>query len=494
MMMSVNPRSISSIKKPYQSTIFYLLIILAAFQLFISLLSTGFALQQDEAMWHYIGRNWFRNGLVPYRGGVDNKSPLFFALFGLSDRLFGVNYWFPRVLGTLWQSIGIYFLYKTADLLAGRRAGLLAVSFYGLSVLWHGADGRYVSYTETYEITLMIISFYLFLSAQTKAPVFLSGIAAVIGLAFRLSAFFGIITLLLMALRKGRSSALVFTAGLLVGSLLLATACILAGIDLRDVYFYAFADNFGAGSISDHNFLWRTNQFYDLFFYSEIILYYPLVLVYVFIKRRFDWLLLWLTAAFIGINIVGDYARVEMKELLPAMALIAALSLAPYIELWTISFKKVLFVIWICFSPRLIEPFINFKHLFTGEFQKAEHFCQEPFIEPDENASRQLGLWVKANTSPEDKVYVAGFGSQVQAYSERLSPSIYFNVTQTKIAKRQFFKDLETAHPKLILVPLFPQYKQYVDADLRIFIDSLTAKNYQLDRCMFNYNVYKRSQ
>src|SRR3569623_3551553 len=100
-------------------------------------------------MCQYICRNWFRNGLVPYNGGVDNKSPIIFAIFGLSDKLFGVNYWFGRVLGTLVQSVGIYYLCKLAKHIAGERAGILAISFYGLSLLWHGTGGRYVSFTET---------------------------------------------------------------------------------------------------------------------------------------------------------------------------------------------------------------------------------------------------------------------------------------------------------------------------------------------------------
>ena len=83
----------------------HILIVLAIIQLLITLLTDGFALSFDEAMWHYIGRNWFRHGMTPYTGGVDNKSPLIFAVFGISDWLFGVNYWFPRVLGTVIQSI-----------------------------------------------------------------------------------------------------------------------------------------------------------------------------------------------------------------------------------------------------------------------------------------------------------------------------------------------------------------------------------------------------
>src|ERR1700732_3944787 len=85
----------------------HIILLLALVQLVITLLTDGFAFSFDEAMWHYIGRNWFRHGLVPYAGGVDNKSPLIFAIYGLSDRLFGVNYWFPRILGTIVQTVGI---------------------------------------------------------------------------------------------------------------------------------------------------------------------------------------------------------------------------------------------------------------------------------------------------------------------------------------------------------------------------------------------------
>jgi len=467
------------------------IIILVLLQLSISLLTNGFALSADEAMWHYIGRNWFRNGLVPYSGGADNKSPLIFVVFGLSDKLFGVNYWFPRVFGTLAQSIGTFYLYKIAKQIAGWQAGLMTISFYGLSVLWHGADGRYVSYTETYDIMFIIISFYVFIGAKGKNGIFISGFMAAIGLGFRLSAFFSLIALFIASLQKKRVYTLMFCLGVLSGILFLALMGFLAGIDLHEVYTNAFADNFGAGSTTDHDFLWRMVQFYNMFFYSELILFYPLVMVYLFIKRKVDWLVLWLILVFTGINIVGNYARVDMKELLPALSLAGAFALAHLINEYKLSIKPIMLIIWICFSPKLLEPFVNFQRLFTGEFQKAENFCHEPFIQPDESASRQLGQWVKTNTSPNQKVLVTGYGTQVQAYSERLSPSIYFCATQTRLAKQRFFKDLKQNKPEMILVPLFPEYKLFIDADLRSFIDKLVAKDYYFDRCMFNYNIFK---
>jgi len=118
-----------------------------------------FVLSFDESIWQYIGRNWFRFRLVPYAGGVDNKSPLIFMIYGFSDFLFSVNYWFPRLLAIVCQSIGIYFVYRITKHVAGKQSGMLAVTLYGLSLLWKSTDGKIVSLTQTYEITFLI-TFY----------------------------------------------------------------------------------------------------------------------------------------------------------------------------------------------------------------------------------------------------------------------------------------------------------------------------------------------
>ena len=111
LMQAVNERHNKDLKLVPLQIIF----VLAIFQFIISFLTEPMMLTFDESMWQYIGRNWIRNGLVPYAGGVDNKSPLIFLVFGISDRLFGVNYWFPRLVGIAVQSVGIYGLFKIAE-------------------------------------------------------------------------------------------------------------------------------------------------------------------------------------------------------------------------------------------------------------------------------------------------------------------------------------------------------------------------------------------
>src|SRR2546421_2727226 len=139
-------------RRQVEPVVLFLLLFFFLLQLSVAMLTyDGCTLSFDESIWHYIGRNWFRHGLVPYTGGVDNKSPLIFAIYGLSDFLFGINCWFPRLLGAIAQSIGIFFLYKTTKNLAGNKTGLVAISIYGLSLVWKSTGGKNISFSESYE-------------------------------------------------------------------------------------------------------------------------------------------------------------------------------------------------------------------------------------------------------------------------------------------------------------------------------------------------------
>jgi 4-amino-4-deoxy-L-arabinose transferase-like glycosyltransferase len=244
----------------------HLIFIIATIQLAVAFLTDPMILTFDEAMWQYIGHNWIKNGMIPYHGGVDNKSPLIFLIFGVSDWLFGVNYWFPRLLGTAIQSTGIYFLYKIAEKTIGKQAGIMAISFYGLSLIWHSAGGKYVSYTETYAVTLIIVAVFFTLASEKNKYSFIGGIFAGLGLGFRLTSIFGITPLLLFAFRKNRESGFLFLFGSVCCVVILLCAAGLAGIHMGDLFFYGVLDNFGPGSATDHNPTWRMQRFADGFF------------------------------------------------------------------------------------------------------------------------------------------------------------------------------------------------------------------------------------
>ncbi|HYC30040.1 MAG TPA: hypothetical protein VEB42_14505, partial [Chitinophagaceae bacterium] len=141
-------------------------------------------------------------------------------------------------------------------------------------------------------------------------------------------------------------------------------------------------------------------------------------------------------------------------------------------------------IAWIAFFPKITEPITGLKKFIGGN-------PAQEYPRPNEQAEKQLGLWIKDNTKPGDMVLVAGFGARVQLYSERLSPSIYFNVTQTPRAKKQFMQDVMFHKPQLIAIPAFADYNEYVSEDLRAFINYLVSKNYIMIQRNNGYNIYR---
>jgi len=466
-----------------------LIILLTLLQLFVALLSNNLTFTHEEAMWQYIGRNWFRNGLAPYSGGVDNKSPLIFAIFGLSDKLFGVNFWFPRIIGTFCQSVGLYFVYKIAKHVAGEHAGVFAVTLYGLSLLWKNTGGSYVSFTETYAVMFIIIAFYCYITALKKKDLFISGILAGFGLGFRLSACFGIIAIFISAMRKNISSAILFSIGVLAGATAVAIFLSLSGINLHDFLTYGFTENFGAGSATDYNVLSRLQRFIETFFYSELILFYPFVIGYFFIRKKIDFITVWFICEFIGINVLGIYARNHFKDILPALSFMSGICLAFLTQTYKVPVKPIVAIMWIAFFPKVLDPLFGLKKLIMPVSEDVEKYCHEPVKQTDD-AEKKLGLWIRSTTNEREKLFVAGYGARVQVYAERQSPTIYFNVTQTKMAKESLFHDLTTNSPEIIAIPQFHEYTEYVNEDIRSFINNFVSAHYVFNRCIYGYNVY----
>ena len=114
----------------------------------------------------------------------------------------------------------------------------------------------------------------------------------------------------------------------------------------------------------------------------------------------------------------------------------------------------------------------------------------QPYQQADDNSKKELGIWISSNTNLQEKVFVGGYGAIVQAYAERKSPTIYFNVTKTATAKRRLFADLEDSIPSMIAIPANGEYDSNMH-DIKIFIDSLISKNYSFTRCMYGYGIYR---
>jgi len=464
--------------------------ILAILQVAIAFLTEPMIFSFDESMWQYIGRNWFRNGLVPYAGGVDNKSPLIFLIFGISDWLFGVNFWFPRLLGTLTESVGVFLIFKIAEKSISRRAALFAISFYGLSLLWRSTGGKYVSYTETYAVTAILAAIWFTLFCARKKYSFIGGFIAGLGFGFRFSAGFGIAPLFLFAIRKNRKAAILFLAGLISAIILLVLLAFISGIQISEFLLYGFTDNFSTGSPTDHSLAWKAQAFADGFFYSELLLFYPAVFYYFILNRKIDFLKVWLFSEFLGIIVIGIFDRVHFKNLLPVMSLMSAFVVNWLLENYKMNASYLLMGIWILFFPKTFEPLFAIKRIFISQNSlSASDGRLKTWDEQD--SKKKIGLWLRSNTMPGEKIFIAGYSAEIQAYSERVSPSIYFNVTQTPRARKKLFADLNSNMPALVVIPLSDRYTNSVSADIRSFVNRIVENNYVRDTSLYNYAVFR---
>jgi hypothetical protein len=220
------------------------------------------------------------------------------------------------------------------------------------------------------------------------------------------------------------------------------------------------------------------------------VLFYPLVLLYVFVKRKIDFPVLWCVLTFVAINMIGIYDVVHLKDLLPPLSLLNAIAAAYLIEKYKLSTGLVALGVGIVFFPSMTTPIANLKIL-LGNAATPIIYGKAPYVNPPEGDREALGKWIKANTRSTDMVLVHSYGTQVQVYSERLSPTIYFNITQTPIAKARFYHDLQQNKPTMILIPMFPEYQNLVDADLRAFVSDLVKSNYHLESSMYNYQIFR---
>ena len=469
----------------------YLIAAFALLQFVIAVFTHSLSFTQEEAMWQYIGRNWISNNMPPYSGGVDNKSPLIFYIFGISDWLFGNNTWFPRLLGTIVQSVGVWYLYKIVLRLAGYNAAIFSITIYGFSLMWVITGGRYTSFTETYAVAFMIMAFYYALCFEKSSYFILCGTMAAAAICFRLTGIFGCLALCILLVRKNYKMFLPFLIGSVSVMTLFFIWLYFENISIKDFIFHGITDNFGEGSVTKTPFSLQLNNFIEAFILSPLLLFYPFVFYFILKIKKPSILILWLTLEFIGIMLLGIIARNHLKHILPALSAISGISIAVLFTRYSLQFKWVYALIVLAFFPKTLEPLYGIKNTFFPQKDKSDLFCSTPLLQPDPYQLKQFGLWIKDSLQPRGKVFVAGMGAQVQAYSETLSPTLYFNVTQTRTAKERLYSDFSKTKPQYIFIPTFKEYEN-ISSDLKFFIDNLVKREYLYVNCKYGYGIYNR--
>ncbi|HEX2949353.1 MAG TPA: glycosyltransferase family 39 protein, partial [Armatimonadota bacterium] len=232
-------------------------VVLVSLVLLVLLLVRAFATSPficDEGIWNYVANAWLHLGLPPYTGALENKAPGIFYLFGLSNVLFGLNFWFTRVLADVLMVLTGVLLYAIAKRLRGHNTAMLTYVLYGLTSSTDVMAGQLPSETETFMLTFTVLAAYGIIKAMDAGTkkryiwtMFLAGASLGCAITFKQIAIlscFGLFLFYLslnMPYRKGFGT-IIRDCSLIVCGLLAVTAVSVIPVLLSHVKLAAYLD------------------------------------------------------------------------------------------------------------------------------------------------------------------------------------------------------------------------------------------------------------
>ncbi len=434
---------------------------------FVLLWSVGYVsdIAIDEGLWNYIGNLWVHYGIPPYVGAVENKTPGIFEVFALSNLLFGVNYWFPRLLGVLSMAAAALLICYLGRALHGRMAGAFAGVIFALTMSWARLEGYWPAQAESFMVFFITLGFLFIVMSRGKTDntrlfaAFAAGLAAGVAIQFKQIAVFSAGAMLAFILLESRTSLKdrlvfrggLFVAGLLVGILVMLIPLFLSGVTLWDYIDGAWLILFQGGTAAPLSI--RITKGYNFWFRSEGVLFWLLVFIFLVQGKRFlaergpFWgVLTWLLFDFIASNSSGYYYGHQLKQFVPPVALAGGIAIAQIFR----SLYRANIIPSKDFSSRVLVSLAILALVWWG-FSATKTQRESGF-----DLQRNIAFWLKNNTTPDDYIYVntlAGGGCAILAYSERRCPSRYFTymLLSRKGALEEFRRDMHENKPKFIV-------------------------------------------
>ena len=126
---------------------------------------------------------------------------------------------------------------------------------------------------------------------------------------------------------------------------------------------------------------------------------------------------------FIGICVIGTFATTHFKNLLPVVSLMSGISIAYLIQNYKVPLKPVLIIIWIVFFPKLLNPFIDLKHLISPAADTNDKLCTNHIRKRMIIQKKNWVYGLNQILIRRNRYSLRGYGSIVQAYAESQSPS-----------------------------------------------------------------------
>ena len=456
-------------------------------------------MNNDEGIFSYVGRAWSQNGIPPYQGSIENKTPGIFELYAVSNFLFGVNVFFVRILGIIAVLINSYLIYLIGEKIHSHLAGIFSMYLFGLISTWGLLNGIFISHTEVFMVMFSTMSFYFVIkgkdSINWKYLILLAGVSMGFAIAFKQIAVTSALALLLFFIYTYRDKTIqnkitgiiLVGTGIFISTLLSIIPLLLSGVSVKEYLEGAWLILLNSGSSS--SLVVHISRFSDMLVFSRFALIYPFLFLLIIQRdllknRYFVGLFIWILFDFIGVNSSGYYYGHQIRQLIPSLSIILGVLFAASLSgLFKRNSNQEKYLSFIIIT--LIVLILPYGSLFIGTKILLSNKQNDP--------NKEIGIWLRNNTHKNDFIFIVnGSGNPALAYSERVSSSKYFNSTFITDDNKRLIvlNDLQTKPPVFIL-----KLNTKEDDEFHIdpIIENLIRNHYSLKIRKYNYDIFKRN-
>ncbi len=476
------------------------LLSLIAFSL--SLIPFRFGMEIDEGIWNYIARMWHLYGLAPYTDLVENKPPGIFYVFYISNILFGLNLWFPRLLAVLSLTATSGVLYLLGKSLHNKTTGLFAMMFFGMCMSSY-VVGAYTVSTESFMVFFSTLSFLWVAYANHQqvywryvACILLAGISIGCALAFKQIALADMGALFwfycLYGWKRSSPHRKFFRDMLLAfGGVFLATVLSLIPVLAGGSSFASYIECVWklilfSGTV--HPETVTVKKSFKVWAQSEMVFWYVALYWFIVKSKLFRIhgipvisILVWTAAAFVAVNSAGTFWWHHQQQVIAPMSLVIALTLGIFVENFSLTVaarRKVVLL----FLILMIVVFMPFPSIADYAHNQALFYDNNPRTV----GKKEVGLWVKENTNIDDTVYVyETIGPVVLAYADRRPASRLFSrmFFHNEEYVREFMRDVRSDPPRYLLI----RSGTFFSKGFKHFI----SEEYKISEKKFGYNIFE---
>jgi 4-amino-4-deoxy-L-arabinose transferase-like glycosyltransferase len=479
-MLAAASRRLAPPGKALLDNIPLILICLLPVLLYLPALATPF--ERDEGVYATVAQGLLE-GKIPYRDLFDNKPPLVYGWYALSFLLFGETVVAPRILASFLLSGTTLCLYGQVRMLFPKRVALLAAALFALST---GVPFLALhANTEAYMVLPLVASLVVFTIGMRRERMgwfVAAGLFSGAAIMTKQVAFWNLFALAAVAViwrlrtdgwRPGafKPAGLLF-AGAALGVALVSIPFVATGA-VGDLYYANVSYNWlyvGVLSAGERlaNFLYGSSY---VFFAVAPLIVGSAWGVFTILRRRrrpLDYLVVaWALASLAGVATGGRFFPHYFLHLMPALAVLTAvvahefikgrrirrwrptaLALAGGLTVLALGTNAVMYL-----APREAQEEI------------APTVAEQKEWERD---SRLVGLYIKARTTPEDRIFNFGREAQIYFHADRDPAVRYFADWPFWWKEETLYetvKALRHERPAYIidtaLPPLFEDYAKY---------------------------------